>query len=65
MTIKEVQLPFTNLQNKLEVLLKTEEKRHARADGCDSEFHYTEGKADGIRLAIYLIAKEERRVNKL
>lgn len=65
MTIKEVQLPLTNLINKLRVELKAEERRHALTDGCDSDFHYTDGKADGIRLAIYLINKEEKRMHNL
>jgi hypothetical protein len=38
---------------------------HALEDGADSNFHYTDGKADGIRLAIYLINKEETRLGKV
>jgi len=65
MAIKEVQLPFENIKKKLRSELKTVEISHALADGADSNFHYTDGKADGIRLAIYLISKEEQRLAKL
>ena len=65
MTIKEVQLPISNIKKKLRSELKSVEISHALADGADSNFHYTDGKADGIRLAIYLISKEEERLAKL
>jgi hypothetical protein len=65
MTIKEVQLPISNIKKKLRSELKSVEISHALADGADSNFHYTDGKADGIRLAIYLISKEEERLSKL
>ena len=64
MTIKEIQLPIDNIKKKLRKELKAEETSHALADGCDSNFHYTDGKADGIRLALYLISKEEQRLAK-
>lgn len=64
MAIKEVQLPIENLKKKLRAELKSEEISHALADGADSNFHYTDGKADGIRLALYLISKEEQQLNK-
>jgi hypothetical protein len=38
---------------------------HALEDGADSNFHYTDGKADGIRLALFLITKEEQRLGKV
>ena len=65
MSIKEVQLPISNIKKKLRSELKSVEISHALADGADSNFHYTDGKADGIRLAIYLISKEENRLAKL
>jgi hypothetical protein len=65
MSIKEVQLPISNIKKKLRSELKSVEISHALADGADSNFHYTDGKADGIRLAIYLISKEEERLAKL
>ena len=65
MAIKEIQLPFENIKKKLRSELKSVEISHALADGADSNFHYTDGKADGIRLAIYLISKEEQRLAKL
>jgi hypothetical protein len=65
MTIKEIQLPFENVRNKLRSELKSVEISHALEDGADSNFHYTDGKADGIRLAIYLISKEEERLANL
>lgn len=65
MTIKEVQLPLNNVQKKLRSELKSVETSHALEDGADSNFHYTDGKADGIRLAIYLISKEEERLANL
>ncbi len=61
MTIREVELPLTNLQIKLHKELKVVEKWHDNTDGCDSNSHYTEGKADGIRLALKLIEKENKR----
>jgi hypothetical protein len=65
MAIKEIQLPISNIKKKLRSELKSVEISHALADGADSNFHYTDGKADGIRLAIYLISKEEKRLAKL
>ena len=65
MAIKEIQLPLENITKKLRSELKSVEISHALADGADSNFHYTDGKADGIRLAIYLISKEEKRLAKL
>ena len=50
--IREVELPLTNLQVKLHKELKAVEKWNDNTDGCDSNFHYTDGKADGIRLAL-------------
>lgn len=64
MAIKEIQLPMENVKRKLRSELNTLEKAHAHADGADSNFHYIEGKIDGIRLAIYLINKEEQRLSK-
>ncbi len=64
MAIKEIQLPIENVKKKLRSELKSVEMSHALADGCDSNFHYTDGKADGIRLAIYLLSKEEQRLAK-
>ena len=61
MTIREVELPLTNLQVKLRKELKAVEKWHDNTDGCDSNFHYTDGKADGIRLALYFIGRENKR----
>jgi hypothetical protein len=58
MTIREVELPLTNLQVKLRKELKSVEYWHDNTDGCDSNFHYTDGKADGIRLALYFIGRE-------
>jgi hypothetical protein len=65
MTIKEIQLPFENIKGKLRSELNAMEKAHANADGADSNFHYIEGKIDGIRLAIYLMSKEEKRLAKV
>jgi predicted nucleic acid-binding Zn-ribbon protein len=65
MAIKEVQLPLENSKRKLRSELKSLEKAHANQDGADSNFHYTEGKIDGIRLAIYLISKEEQRLSEV
>lgn len=65
MAIKEVQLPLDNIKKKLRSELKSVEISHALEDGADSNFHYTDGKADGIRLAIYLLSKEEERLAKL
>lgn len=64
MTIKEIQLPIENVKKKLRSELKTVEISHALEDGADSNFHYTDGKADGIRLALYLLTKEEQRLSK-
>lgn len=65
MAIKEIQLPLENITKKLRDELKNVEKAHALQDGADPNFHYSYGKADGIRLAIYLISKEEKRLAKL
>ena len=65
MSIKEIQLPLENITKKLRNELKSVEISHALEDGADSNFHYTDGKADGIRLAIYLISKEEERLANL
>ena len=65
MAIKEIQLPLENITKKLRNELKSVEISHALEDGADSNFHYTDGKADGIRLAIYLLSKEEERLAKL
>ena len=65
MAIKEIQLPFENIKKKLRSELNTLEKAHANADGADANFHYIEGKIDGIRLAIYLTSKEETRLAKV
>ena len=65
MSIKEIQLPLENITKKLRSELKSVEISHALEDGADSNFHYTDGKADGIRLAIYLLSKEEERLAKL
>lgn len=61
MTIKEIQLPIENIKKKLRAELNTLEKAHALADGADANFHYIEGKVDGIRLSLYLISKEEAK----
>jgi hypothetical protein len=61
MAIKEIQLPIENVKKKLRSELNTLEKAHAHADGADANFQYIEGKIDGIRLALYLISKEERK----
>lgn len=62
--IKEIQLPLENVKKKLRSELKSVEIEHALEDGADSNFHYTDGKADGIRLALYLISKETQRLSK-
>jgi hypothetical protein len=62
MTIREVELPLTNLQVKLHKELKAVEKWNDNTDGCDSNFHYTDGKADGIRLALKLIEKQMKQI---
>ena len=64
MAIKEIQLPLENIRQKLRSELKSVEITHALEDGADSNFHYTDGKADGIRLALFLITKEEQRLSK-
>ncbi len=64
MTIKEIQLPIDNVKKKLRSELNSVEKAHALQDGADPNFHYAYGKADGIRLAIYLLTKEEKRLAK-
>ncbi len=58
MAVKEVHLPIENVTKKLRSELKSVEGINNRADGCDSISDYTEGKADGIRLALYLLSKE-------
>lgn len=64
MTIKEIQLPIENLKKKLRAELKGQESRYALADGADSNFQYIEGKADGLRLALYILSKEEERLER-
>jgi hypothetical protein len=64
MAIKEVQLPLDNLTKKLRAELKSTETSYNLADGGDSNFHYLAGQMDGLRLAIYLISKEEQRLSK-
>jgi hypothetical protein len=63
--IKEIQLPFENIRNNLLKELKSAEKKYKNADGGDSNFHYLEGISEGLRLAIYLINKEETRLGKV
>lgn len=60
-TIREVVLPLSNLQNKLLAELKVEEINLANADGADANFHYIDGRADGIRRVLYLIEQEIER----
>lgn len=62
--IKVIQLPIENVRKNLRSELKSVEGINNRADGCDSISDYTEGKADGIRLALYLLSKEEKRLSK-
>lgn len=65
MTIKEIQLPLENVRTKLRKELKSTEKSYELADGGDSNFHYLEGRADGLRFALYLLSKEETRLSKV
>lgn len=65
MSIKEVQLPIDNLRKKLRAELKSTETSYNLADGGDSNFHYLSGHMDGLRLAIYLLSKEEQRLSEV
>jgi hypothetical protein len=55
--ITEVALPIENLKKKLRNELKATEISYGLADGADPDFNYLSGKADGLRLALYIISK--------
>jgi hypothetical protein len=58
MTSETIESPIENLRKKLRLELKSVDVSYALADGGDSNFNYLAGKADGLRLAVYLLSKE-------